>query len=408
MKNVYLRLFRNRNFAALWAGQLLSFVGNYFNWLVVPIVINRLTGSATMVGLAMIANFIPALLLGPFAGVFVDRWNRKYVMIISDGLRALLVLLMLFVRDASQVWIFFVVGFFISCTGQFFFPASAAVLPLIVEDPEDLMAANSLMQVIQTVGFLAGPALAGFAIGLWGESIAFIANSIGYAASGVSVLLMSIPHTTAGKAAIENIRHVFSEMWEGIVYLFGNQTMVGVLICLSVLQLGLGALNVIWVPYLQRTFGVGASGLGMVDSSFGLGMVISGALMGYLTSRLRNRGRMASAGILACGLPILLIGFSPTFTWILVINLVLGLFWLPANSALTTIMQLAIPDLKRGRVNSSLGAVTTAAGLISMASATVVGESIGLRSVYIIIGVIIIFSGLSGFWLLKESGHRTG
>jgi len=65
----YLRLFRNRSFAALWLGQLVSFIGDYFNWLAIPILINRLTGSATMVGLSMIATALPALLLGPLAGV---------------------------------------------------------------------------------------------------------------------------------------------------------------------------------------------------------------------------------------------------------------------------------------------------------------------------------------------------
>jgi DHA3 family macrolide efflux protein-like MFS transporter len=72
----YGRLFRNRSFLALWLGQTISFVGDYFYWLAVPIMVGKLTGSATLVGLSVIASALPMLLLGPVAGVFVDRWDR--------------------------------------------------------------------------------------------------------------------------------------------------------------------------------------------------------------------------------------------------------------------------------------------------------------------------------------------
>ena len=147
---MYRRLFRNRNFLALWIGQMISFIGDYFVMLAVPIAINRLTGSAMMVGLSFIAAAIPALLLGPVAGVFIDRWDRRKVMIISDGMRALLVLLMLLVRSADQVWIFYLANFLVACTSQFFMPARNAVLPLVVADRDDLLAANGLMQLVGT------------------------------------------------------------------------------------------------------------------------------------------------------------------------------------------------------------------------------------------------------------------
>src|SRR5512146_1429637 len=99
---MYRRLFTNRNFMALWIGQLISFIGDYFNWLAIPIVVNRLTGSAMMVGLSMMSNALPALLLGPVAGVFVDRLDRRKVMITADVLRGLLVLLLLTIKTAEQ------------------------------------------------------------------------------------------------------------------------------------------------------------------------------------------------------------------------------------------------------------------------------------------------------------------
>jgi DHA3 family macrolide efflux protein-like MFS transporter len=173
----YGRLFQNRSFLALWLGQTISFVGDYFYWLAVPIMVGKLTGSATQVGLSVIASALPMLLLGPVAGVFVDRWDRKRTMIMSDLLRGVLVLICLTVKTPEQVWIYYVVAFLMSCVSRFFFPAQNAALPLIVPDKNDLLAANGLMQVVQTAGFLVGPALAGFSIGLWGEQIAFLVDS---------------------------------------------------------------------------------------------------------------------------------------------------------------------------------------------------------------------------------------
>src|SRR5512136_2558674 len=110
-KVAYKQILRNRSFLALWLGQMISFVGDYFYWLAVPIMVELLTGSALMVGLSVITTALPMQYLGPVAGVFVDRWDRKRMMIAADMLRALLVPPCLLVRTPDQVWIYYVVGF---------------------------------------------------------------------------------------------------------------------------------------------------------------------------------------------------------------------------------------------------------------------------------------------------------
>ena len=406
-KVAYGRLFRNRNFAALWLGQTISFIGDYFYWLAVPIMVERLTGSALMVGLSLISTALPMLFLGPVAGVFVDRWDRRRTMITADVLRALLVLPCLVVRTPDQVWIYYVVGFSMSCVSRFFFPAQNAALPLIVTDKDDLLAANGLMQVIQTVGLIVGPALAGFSIGLWGSQVAFVVDSASFLASAAAILTMAVPRTTAGRqiasgaGAGRQVAAVWAEMREGVAYLFGNRVMVGVLICLSLVQLGLGAINVLWVPYLQRTFGVGAEGLGIVDSAQGAGMIISGLALGFVASRL-SRTAMAGWAIIVIGLFLGGLGLAPSFGYIVALSFAVGLPLIPAQSALMTMMQLSVPDLKRGRVGSALNALTTAAGLVSMGAAAVLGEAVGLRAIYVISGLITMGGGVIGLFVLKE------
>ena len=218
-------------------------------------------------------------------------------------------------------------------------------------------------------------------------------------------------------------------MREGIAYLFGNRTMVGVLLCLAVVQLGIGAIHVIWVPFMRRTFGLGAEGLGAVDTAQGLGMALGGVTLGFVAGRFRKKD-LAGWSIIFIGGMIALMGLAPPFSLVnlipglqietamadmtmgqrllhmplllLAYSLLLGVALVPAQSSLMTMMQLAVPDLKRGRVGSALNAVTTAAGLVSMATAAAAGEIIELRLIYFVSGLITLSGGIVGLLVLQE------
>ena len=399
---MYKRILTNRSFAALWIGQAISSIGDYFSLLAIPIFVNRLTGSVLLVGLSFIAAALPALVLGPVAGVFVDRLDRRKVMILSDLLRGALMLCLLTIREPGQVWIVYVVGFLVSCASQFFFPARGAVLPLINTDPKDWLAANGLMRIIQTVGMLAGPALAGVTIGLWGERIAFIADSSSFFVSALAIALMRVPQTTAFKPRqAATLRRVWDDLRDGAAYLFNNRTTLGVLICMSMASLGFSTVNMIWIPYLQSAFGVGAAGLGIADAALGVGMLLSGVLVGRIALRV-SKTVMSAGGLVVIGLTYTTIVLLPSFGWIIAWQFLSGLVLTPMQSALDTLMQLAVPDLKRGRVGSTLNASYSAAGLVSMALASLFGEAIGLRYVFLIVGLFVLAAGLVGFWLLRE------
>jgi len=399
---MYTRLLRNRNFMALWIGQLISFIGDYFVILAVPIAVNRMTGSAMMVGFAYMAAALPALALGPVAGVFIDRWDRRKVMITADILRGLTVLVLLAVDSAEMVWLFYLINFLIACISQFFLPARTAVLPLIVNDKDDWLTANGMMQVIGTAGFLAGPALAGFTIGLWGEKVAFIANAVGYFTSAVAVFTMRVPHLQRSAApSPDPFKEVLSELKAGMSFLFASRSLVGVTACLTIMQLGMGALMVLWIPFLNRLFGQGAAGIGLVDSAFGSGLLVSGLALGWLSKR-AGKPAIISWGLVAMGLLTSVLGYVPAFWMVVAGNVIYGLFWTPVSSALMTIQQLSTPDEMRGRVASSTNAFINAGALISMSAAAFTADAIGLRNVFVIVGGLILLSGVLGFWLLRD------
>jgi sugar phosphate permease len=258
-------------------------------------------------------------------------------------------------------------------------------------------------------------------------------DSATFFVSAAAILIMTVPRTTAGRQASaatgQELAAVWAEMREGVVYLFGSRIMVGVLLCLAVVQLGVGAMNVAWVPFMQRTFGLGPEGLGAVDAAQGVGMVLGGAVLGLVATRFKKRD-LAGWSIIFIGVMIALIGLSPSFSLVhlipglevegvmneltvgqrllymplmlLAYSLLLGIALVPAQSALMTTMQLAVPDLKRGRVGSALNALTTAAGLISMVAATIAMDTVELRLIYVVSGLIITGAGLVGLVVLQE------
>jgi MFS family permease len=220
-----------------------------------------------------------------------------------------------------------------------------------------------------------------------------------------------------------------------VTYLFGSRTMVGILLCLSVVQLGIGAINVIWVPFMQRTFNMGPEGLGAVDMAQGLGMALGAVTLGFVAARFTKK-TLAGWSIIFIGGMIALIGLSPPFSLVsllpgvgsggdlaqmtvgqrllhmpltlLLYSLLLGIALVPAQSALMTMMQLAVPDLKRGRVGSALNALTTAAGLLSMATAALLGEIVQLRMIYVIAGLITSAAGVVALFVLVEPDLQLG
>jgi len=397
----FIQVLRNGRFARLWLGQVISAVGDYFYFLAVPILINKLTGSTAAIGLAMILGFaLPQLLFGLPAGVLVDRWDRRRVMIVTDVARAALVLGGLLVHNAQTVWLLYVVGFMVSVASRLFFPARSALIPVLVAENE-LMAANGLAQLTETASLLIGPALAGFAIGLWGEGVAFVADSVSFLVSAVAIWSIGTVKSEAQYAGGQTMGALWGELKDGLGFLFGQPVLRGIVLSLSVVHLGIGAINVLWVPLLSRNYGVGPEGIGIVDSMQGVGMALGGLAMGWLAARF-SKVHLGTAGLVVIGLMLGLTGVAPSFVFIAGFTFVLGLALAPAETALTTLMQLSTPDRTRGRVSSAFGTFGSMAGMLSMAAAGGAAELVGIPAVYLACGAVVIFAGLLFGVLVRE------
>jgi MFS transporter, DHA3 family, macrolide efflux protein len=213
---------------------------------------------------------------------------------------------------------------------------------------------------------------------------------------------MHIPHHPVEQKAENNaLGAVMSELRDGVGTILANRNLVGIMLNMLITQLGIGAIMVIWVPFLYRVFHQGAAGVGLIDSAFGLGMLVGGIVLGFLSTRMRKTA-LATAGMVGIAIMCGLMGYSPAFWMIIVENFFFGIFLVPMQSALMTIMQLATPDMKRGRVSSSMNAVASVGSLLSMALASFAGDAIGLENLFVVVGVVILIGGGAAFLMLRE------
>jgi DHA3 family macrolide efflux protein-like MFS transporter len=395
---------QNRNFRALWLGQLISQVGDSFAILAVLVAINELTKSSLALGLMVVSVTLPQLLFGLIAGVFVDRFDRKVTMIASDIARGLAILALFTVHTADRIVIFFIVGFVMGTVGVFFNPARNAALPNIVGE-ELLLPANALTQTSQVMATVFGPALAGLFIGWFSPAFAFVFDSLTFFASAAAIATMSVPCPNA-KTEKASARVLWDQLREGLAFIKGHKTILNVLITAAVAMLGLGAITVLAVRFLDEELGIGPTGLGFLNSVQGIGMVAGGVLVGNFAAHLRAN-RIVGGGMIVLGLALASLSVAPNFTLVLIAAFVIGLCMVSARTVLATMTQALVPDEKRGRVESALNTLITVATMTSMGLAGLLGDPLGVRLVFFLAGLITAVAGGMAIFTLRQPQEIT-
>jgi MFS family permease len=394
-------LLRIRDYRYLWLAQILSDFGDNLTFLTLLILIQRLTGSTVALAGLMVAIALPTLVFGTLAGVYVDRMDRKKAMMVSDLLRAIVVLGFLFVRSEELVPFIYVIGFVQAAIGTVFNPARAAFLPAVV-GTEKLLAANSVSQTSRIVFNLLGTGAAGILAALAPTlAPAFIIDS---ATFFVSFLLISRIRTSGVPEKSEKSR-VWAEMKAGFHVMIGSRPLRAVMIALSVTMLGLGAVNVLFVPFLIDDLGVSEIYLGAVEASQVAGLVLSGTVVALLATRLRPSS-LVSAGLLGVGVFVGAVSGATAVWHIMVMLFFVGLSVGPVQAGANTLSQTLIEDSMRGRVGGALNTLVSGANVISMGLAGVAAAAVGTRNVFLLSGGLVFVSGLLAFFLFREM--RTG
>ena len=383
------------DFRRLWAAQAISDIGDGLTMLTLLLLVNELTGSTLALAAVSIALAIPPLTIGLVAGTYADRFDRRRMMIVADLLRAAVVLGFVLIASAELVPLLVVLAFIQSSIGSFFNPARAALMPHVVP-AHGLLAANSITQATRVVAAVIGTALAGFIVGVVGVFWpAFVVDALTFAGSaaivfGVSREVGRIDPTEAHAVASQGTRRAVAE---GLRVVSGSRILWTTLLALAISMLGLGAVNVLFLPLVVDVLAVNPIWLGAIELAQSVSMILAAGIVAVLATRLRPT-TIITVGIIAAGT---LVGLTGAVTEVWQVALLLfgiGWFITPLQASVVTIMQTNVPDAARGRVMALLQASMSGASVASMALAGAFGDVLGIREVFFASAVIVVGGGL--------------
>ena len=394
-------LLRIPNFRTLFLGQIISDFGDAITQLTVLLYINRVTGGDTQaLALLLIALALPSATLGLVAGVFVDRWDRKRVMIASDLLRMVLVGGFLLAAATEQIWLIYPVAFLHATIGSFFTPARGAVIPRIIP-PAGLLTANSLGQISAVFFRVLGTAAAGFLVGsLDNFTLPFLIDSLTFLASALLLLRLKLEKRDNAAASQITVRLILQEMRLGLSTILHRRELIGTLVALSVTMLGLGAVNVLLAPMLVNELKLPETWFGALEFAQSSAMIIGGMLVAFLASRLKAT-TIVSFGLIGLGLVLSLIAPINAIWQLFPILFIVGLMVTPVSAATTTIIQSNTSDAMMGRVGSALYATINTASLVSMALAGVLAAWVGTRNVFWLSGAVVVLAGIVALGIFR-------
>ncbi len=398
-RHPYVRLSLNPAFSALWAGQLISLFGDRIHQIALAFLVLGATNSAIALGAVFVAATLPNLLFGPIAGTLVDRWDEREVIIVSDILRAAIVLLLPVAALVNIVFVYPLV-FLMTTVSIFFRPARVSMLPRIVEK-EDLIVANSAMWVGESFADIGGYALAGLFVAFLGTSLplAFWIDSVTYIASAILIATIVVRPRPVDDAVEPKPRNIVRELREGWAFLRHETVLLGNTVQGVAGQAMIGVLLALMPIFARDQIEAGdlapETVLAFLESGIGLGNLIGGFFVGLIGSRI-PLGRMVILGYALTGGLVAVLGLTGDIA--LALGLIFGVgagnlvFVIPSQ----TLFQQRTPPGLMGRVigirfSLVFGAMTVAAGL-----AGILGELFGPGPVIALFGLIAAGAGLAG------------
>ncbi len=393
---------RNRSFKNLLIGQFVSQLGDGLIFLSLIIMLNRLLGerdAAAAIGLLMICQTAPRVFFGLLAGVYVDRLDRKRLMIVADLARGLSVLACLLVTGPQDIWIYYLSAALMSALSSVFNPAKSASLPHLVPK-EQLLVANTLSQTSFMIALTMGSAASGILIGLFDSPVpAIMFDALSFFVSAVFIATLPLAHQLQHEHD-QRVAQVWSELKEGLRYLTRQRVLVGALLGFTLTMLGLGAINVLFVPFLVNDLHMSETYVGFVDLTQTLGIVGVNLFIAKLAARF-STAQIFGLGMLGLGVSIGVTG-GVQAAWVLFpLSVVWGLTLAPVQACASTIMQ-SVPDHVRGRVNSTTETVVGVANVVSMALAGFAGSAIGVRATFVAGGLIAALGGVIAWRLMRD------
>jgi MFS family permease len=409
--NPYVALLRrNRNFRLLFIGQTISQLGDWFNAVAVYALLLDLTGSATAVAWMMVVQFMPVAIVGPFAGVIVDRVDRRTLMIGADILRGFLILGLLFVRRADQVWIAYAVMAATVSASAFFEPARTATIPNLTSTDE-LLPANALSSATWSAMLAIGASIGGIVTAAFGRNVAFAINAASFFASAGFILRTRYHSKPVAGVRREGLLALAGvhDLIEGVRYLRNHGHVAALMLVKAGWGVAGGVLLLLTI-FGQRVFplaGGAAAGIGVLYGARGVGAGLGPiALRWMLGQEPRTLRRAIAPAFFMVGVFYVALAAAPTIAvaalCVMFAHFGGSILWVFS----TVLLQVEVPDRFRGRVFAAELALVT---LVTSASAYVTSYALdragwSARTLSFTLGLTFFVPG--GAWLAILSRWR--
>ena len=403
----YVELVRsNANFRRLWAGSLISYLGDWFNLIALYTLVTMLTGSPLAIGAIFIAKMLPWALSAPLAGLIVDRFNRRRLMIGADVARGIIVLGFLFITEAAHVPLLYVLIALEMIVGSVYQPAKSSSVPNITE-PRELLTANALSSATWSTMLAMGAALGGFAVELWGIQTVFIIDSVTYFIAAWFIYRTRIPQKTEVSKSGPIIQTAVREIWDGWQHL-RRHPRVGRISMAKATWAAAGGGLVYMLTLLgeQVSPGAIAAGMGLLFMARGIGTGIGPVVARAVFTDERHWPTVLGGAIAVSGVFYMSVGMVPwdlgPWTVAILIGLVVaahassGANWVLA----TVLLQKRTEDRYRGRVFATEWLLVMIADTLSilLASLLLELEILTLSSAFVAFALLQVAFGVA--WLL--------
>ncbi|HEY5435152.1 MAG TPA: MFS transporter [Candidatus Limnocylindrales bacterium] len=379
---------RKRAFVYVWSAQLVSTIGDALTSLAAGIIVYRLTGSAFSVGLMLMASAVPALVFGLVAGVVVDRYDRKRIMIAADLARAVVVATIPFLVSIDVAWLYVAVVVSASIT-QFYTPASDSILPEIATE-EELGAANSIMAIAQFGSTAVGFALAGLLASSSSIDLVFWIDSATFLFSAFMVSLVRIAPLIVEE--LTTMREMIRNLTFGARFVLRTPILRSLNIVKSPVQVCFGLQNVLLLPFAITALHATEFEYGIQEAFTSVGFVVGSLLMARYSDRLRE-GQWLVLSWVGMGVFSLLYALQSSVWAAIGLIALSGLLNAPSFVAARLVNQRHTPREMRGRVFSTTGVISTVLFLVGMGLAGL-ADVIDVRILFIACSMVVVVAGL--------------
>ena len=386
-------IFRNRNFGWLWTGDLISQFGSGITSIAASILVYRETGSALSVGLMLIATALPGFLFGLIAGVFVDRLDRKRIMLVCEVLRAIIVFMIPVMLPFGLWWLYILVALSATVT-QFFKPAHSSVLPDLASD-EELAAANSMMSVSSIGALGLGFAAAGMIMARYPVEWAFYIDALTFLLSGAAIALVKIRPLDVEDEKT-SVAAVARNLQTGLRFLSDSPILRSTLIITVPMAILFGFHNSLLLPFADQALGATEFEYGLIEGLGMLGFVVGGFVMAGLADRLRE-GQWIAISFIGMGLVDVVLSQVSAISIAILLGVTMSFMNVPSYIGRSLVLQRNTTREVRGRVTSAFFVTRDMVFMLGMGAAGL-ADFIDIRILILVgglllagLGVIVLF-----------------